>query len=234
MLPIENKKLSQYLDELAEEYKELLYSRFLEEADPNDELSLTTLLRIDSAIKEPLTTDYKKQKRAKTLSSLIGLVYSFLGLVFLLILYLQETQFSEKKTMVDYSLFLIAIGMVLCLTALFVSLFGKKNKEKVNKDTLKSKKYYEYEIVSLWRELEGIVNDLSKKTGQKNNHSVIDFLWGNHLISIEENKDLKKVLRARNTIVHSAENNYSINDYMQFVTMITKVNEKLKELIGLN
>lgn len=234
MLHVENKKLSQYLDELAEEYKELLYSRFLEEADPNDELSLTTLLRIDSAIKEPLTTDYKKQKKAKKISALIGLVYSLLGLVFLLILYLQETQLSGKNTLVDNSLLLIAIGMVMTLTSIFVTFFSNNNKGKVTKDTLTSKKYYEYEIVSLWRELEGIVNDLRKKPGQRNSNSVIDFLWGNHLITIEENKDLKKVLRARNTIVHSEENSFTLNDYMQLVSMITKVNEKLKNLLGLD
>ena len=58
-----NEKIQKYLDELSNEYKELLFVALLERSKSIDDISISDLLRIDNEIKKPLLTGYQKQQR---------------------------------------------------------------------------------------------------------------------------------------------------------------------------
>ena len=56
-----NDKIEKYLDELADEYKVLLYNALVSRTKPLDDLSVSELLRLDNEIK-PLFEDYQKKQ----------------------------------------------------------------------------------------------------------------------------------------------------------------------------
>ena len=49
----QNDKIEKYLDELADEYKVLLYNALVSRTKPLDDLSVSELLRLDNEIKKP-------------------------------------------------------------------------------------------------------------------------------------------------------------------------------------
>ena len=58
MNSLPNDKIEKYLDELSDEYKNLLYKALVARTKPLDDLSVSELLRIDSEIKKPLFLYY--------------------------------------------------------------------------------------------------------------------------------------------------------------------------------
>ena len=89
MISIHDEKIKKYLDELAIEYKELLYDYLISQTNNLDELNISELLRIDSEIKKPLFKSYRKFYKKSRLLLAIGLTYMFIGfLVFILLIFL--------------------------------------------------------------------------------------------------------------------------------------------------
>lgn len=60
-----NDKIEKYLDELADEYKVLLYNALVSRTKPLDDLSVSELLRLDNEIKKPLFEDYQKKQHRR-------------------------------------------------------------------------------------------------------------------------------------------------------------------------
>lgn len=85
MSTLPNDKIEKYLDELSDEYKNLLYKALVSRTKPLDDLSVIELLRIDSEIKKPLLTDYKNRQRRIYTLFCFGILYMILG-VFMFIL----------------------------------------------------------------------------------------------------------------------------------------------------
>ena len=56
-----NEKIQKYLDELSEEYKELLFRALLERSKSIDDISISELLRLDNEIKKPLIENYQRR-----------------------------------------------------------------------------------------------------------------------------------------------------------------------------
>ena len=76
-----NEKIQKYLDELSEEYKELLFKALLERSKSIDDISASDLLRLDSEIKKPLIENNQRQKKKRTTLLLSGLLYIFLSIL---------------------------------------------------------------------------------------------------------------------------------------------------------
>ena len=74
-----NDKIEKYLDELADEYKVLLYNALVSRTKPLDDLSVSELLRLDNEIKKPLFEDYQKKQHRRQLFLIAGLIYMFTG-----------------------------------------------------------------------------------------------------------------------------------------------------------
>ena len=75
-----NEKIEKYLDELADEYKILLYKALISRSKPLDDLSVSELLRLDNEIKKPLFEDYQRQQRRRRMLFILGLSYRKINL----------------------------------------------------------------------------------------------------------------------------------------------------------
>ena len=74
-----NEKIERYLDELADEYKELLFNALISRTKDLDNLSVSELLRLDNEIKKPLFENYQRQQRRRKMLQIAGLTYMLLG-----------------------------------------------------------------------------------------------------------------------------------------------------------
>jgi hypothetical protein len=226
-----NEKIEKYLDELASEYKMLLYKALVSRSKPLDELSVSELLRLDNEIKKPLFEDYQRQQRRRRMLFIIGLTYMFMGVV---CYFLFKTITGERYD-IDTVASLMSgvvgiIGMFIALyslTSQTLSIFPKKYIKSHEKYTA----LLEYEVVAKWRELEGIVNDISLNANVKTPRSSIDFLLENHFIDEKEHIVLKDFLKMRNNIVHSSNNSYSESEIKEIIDEVNKIIDRIKKIM---
>lgn len=94
-----------------------------------------------------------------------------------------------------------------------------------------SSQILEYEVVTKWRELEGIVNDISINSQVKTPRSIIQFLTENQFIDNRESNILKEFLKIRNNIVHSANNSYTTTELKAMLDEIDKIINKIKKIV---
>lgn len=228
-----NEKIERYLDELADEYKELLFNALISRTKDLDNLSVSELLRLDNEIKKPLFENYQRQQRRRKMLQIAGLTYMLLGGLIFVAYELLDSNFTPG-THDTISLISIVIGFM----GLFISIFSfmlptiyqssSKNIDRAEKNNLL---FLEYKVVTKWRELEGIVNDISINTSVKTPRSVIEFLLESKFIDDDEYAILKEFLKMRNNIVHSAERRYSIEEIKTLVEKIDKIIDKLKKIV---
>ena len=88
-----------------------------------------------------------------------------------------------------------------------------------------------YGVITQWRELEGIVNDLAENNNVSTPRSIIEYLLSNSLIDKEESDILREFLKLRNSIVHSTEVKYSTDEIKEASNKVSKIIEKLKKIL---
>ena len=227
-----NDKIEKYLDELADEYKVLLYNALVSRTKPLDDLSVSELLRLDNEIKKPLFEDYQKKQHRRQLFLIAGLIYMFTG-VFLY--FLQKVIWSDfvyniKSITYLISVIITFVGFVITIYYCFFQMFYNKNSRyKIKKED--ATKILEYEIIAKWRELDGIVNDISMNLEVKTPRSIIQFLVDNRFIDDEEKDVLRRFLKVRNNIVHSMDNNYTEPELKVMLDDIDKIINKIKKIM---
>ena len=202
----ETDKVDLYLNELSKEYRELLLSKLVEESGNIKDLSVSKLLLIDEPIKRQLIESSKVKKRKKTFWTL-SFVYSLLACLFLTFgpVLLGKTY----QSIYIVALVLCAIG-VICSTIYMWMALSNKRIEKNRETTQKTSA--EYSIVSTWRELEGVVNDIYGKDSYIGGSRVLKLLVENKLISDQELNSLRQLLSMRNDIVHKGAEEFDIEE----------------------
>lgn len=227
-----NEKIEKYLDELADEYKTLLYKALVSRSKPLDDLSVSELLRLDNEIKKGLFEDYKRQQKSRRKLLNVGLVYMFIG-AFTPILFLKsQRDFMDFIYNISFMLPAIIVIVGLCtsiyaLASLTSGIYPKRNAERqeVNTEVLK------YEVVAKWREVEGIVNDISLNANVNTPRSIIDFLVDNQFIDERESAILKDFLKMRNDIVHSTGKSYSKSEIKGIIDEVNKITDRLRKIM---
>lgn len=232
MSTLPNDKIEKYLDELSDEYKNLLYKALVARTKPLDDLSVSELLRIDSEIKKPLLTDYKNRQRRDYILFLLGLLYMIFGAFsFLLSKLLWKNDQNGIGNLVSLISCIIAfIGFIFVLYSFATQIFGVVT-SKYNASSEECSKVLEYEIVRKWRELEGIVEDISLTSQLDTSKTVIQFLAENHFIDDNEVNILRKFLKMRNNIVYATDNNYTTEELKKMLGEINHIINKLEEII---
>ena len=226
-------KIEKYLDELADEYKRLLFNALLERSSSIDEpLSISELLRLDNEIKKPLLRNYQRQLRRKRLFLIVGMTYMLLGFLLFFLYQIYETNFLNdiNKLLEVLSISIAFFGVFLSVLSYAlptVQISSRSNKYQ-KEDAFE--KILEYEVISKWRDLEGTVDDFSTEKKAKPPRSIIDYLYESNLINSEEKNVLLDFLKMRNNIVHSAVTNYSSNELVSLLKKVDKILEKLKTL----
>lgn len=228
-----NEKIVKYLDELADEYKTLLFKALVSRSKSVDDLSVSELLRLDNEIKKPLLEDFQRQQRKRRMLLTMGLTYMFLGFLIFIMFEIVNGDFHYEMRNMG-SLMSIVIGFVGLFASILsfamptLSLSSNKHMNGKKEETMA---LLEYEVVTKWRELEGLVNDISINTDVKTPRSIIGFLADNQFVDENEYKLLKSFLKMRNDIVHSAGSAYSSNEINELIDKIEKIIEKIKKIV---
>ena len=224
-----NEKIQKYLDELSEEYKELLFKALLERSKSIDDISASDLLRLDSEIKKPLIENNQRQKKKRTTLLLSGLLY-----IFMLIMYYTIKSDIFRGGDGIFLLTSVVIGIVgLYVSVLsFILPFRKANVSKYKgtsqPDTMK---LLSFEVIAKWRELESIVNDMAENNSVLAPRSIIDYLLSNNFIDKDESIILREFLKMRNNIVHSSKDDLSSDDIKLALTKVDKIIVKLRKIL---
>lgn len=227
-----NEKIEKYLDELANEYKTLLYKALVSRSKSLEDLSVSELLRLDNEIKKPLLEDYQKQQRRRRLLLTAGLTYMFMGFFCLLAykIIMNDFLYNMESIISLMSIVISIVGLFLTIYAFASQSLSLFPKNRVNRQE-EQPEFLEYEVVTKWRELEGIVNDISLNANVKTPRSIIDFLAENRFIDKNEHDTLKDFLKMRNIIVHQSNNDYSSSEIKIMICKIEKIINKIKKIV---
>lgn len=228
-----NEKIEKYLDELAAEYKELLFNALISRTKDLDNLSVSELLRLDNEIKKPLFENYQKQQRRRRMLQIAGLTYMLLGFMMFAVYELLDSQFiyGTHDIIPLISVVIGFMGLIISMFSFMVPTISQSSSKNIYRKESNNLSVLEYKVVTKWRELEGIVNDISINANVKTPRSIIEFLSENKFIDDDEYSSLKEFLKMRNSIVHSAEYKYSIEEIKTSVEKIDKVIDKIKKFI---
>lgn len=226
-----NEKIQKYLDELSEEYKELLFKALLESSKSIDDISISELLRLDNEIKKPLLMDYQRQQRRRRLFITAGLTYILVGIFMYLFYFIIESDFSIDGMVPLMSLVISLVGVCAVAFSFILPTTKMGAYRSSNSSKNETNKLLAYSIITQWRELEGIVNDLAENSNVSTPRSIIEYLLSNSLIDKEESDILKEFLKLRNCIVHSTEVNYSTDEIKEASNKVSNIIEKLNKIL---
>lgn len=195
-----DQKMQAFLDELGDEYKELLLRELIERTGPGEDLSISKLISIDNDIKGFMNRKF--QMKSYRRFQILGLLYSCMG-IFMYILSeimasFQSANHLTPSNLVQLLSIIIALtGILAYILPILINYTNHGKRQATDKAT-------EYEVVAIWKEIEGICNDLSTKNKAITNSSVIQVLSQEKLITEEEREELVSFLRFRNAIVHDS------------------------------
>lgn len=225
---ISDYKLKTIVDELGEEYKDLLIEHILDEIDEVDAdcINPSDLIRLDISVKSKLRTDQRVQKKEKMLSmiSFVGLLYALLGL--LLMLWEQFKEVVYQNSMLLMSASLIFVGFFVY----FVALLMKKITPKYYRG--KTQIVSPYEIVNKWKELEALIRELTPSEYSLSLASMVKTLNESKIVSDEDVETIKRLLSARNQIVHNGKSDkLSQSELRTLLSMTDKIIVKLQKIV---
>lgn len=214
------------IDELGEEYKDMLIEHVLEETGEVDvdRISLSDLVRLDIATKSHLKSSRKLRNKRKMLSYIasFGLVYVFIGV--LLIFY----SLLDNRTLNDNPLQIISAVFILFgfLTTVFSSILLKKKSTNYQSE---NRIISEYEIINKWKEIEVRIVQLIPENNKLSLNSMIKQLYDTSIISSEDAEAIKKLLTIRNQVVHMKPTDYTFTQ-SELKTLFSKSDEIICKL----
>ena len=236
MQKIIDDKIKRYIDELGEEYKDILLEELVKKSSITDELSVSELIRIDEDVKHYMRT--KDQMKRKRKFYKLGLMYIVLAIYIYLFANIMYS-FDNLNYLSTYGviqLMAIVIGMTGLMVVVAEFMRGnKKNYSNIKKseDMNEKRKFIEYEVICLWRELEGLFNDISVSRGTiMGPRSIIDYFDKEGLITDEEKATLTRFLKLRNIIVHDNMSVLSIEELGNEVKEVRKIYDKVKDKVS--
>jgi len=225
-----DEKIKKYLDELACEYKELLYKKLIEDNKGLDELRISELLYLDSEIKKPLTRNRNSFIKFLYKSALIGVLYIIIGFVWFLYINV-DSKLGVREFM---PLLIIFMGVLLLILSLFVyKIRLNKNEFTRTKEVILEKdiKQIRYQIVAMWRDIEGIASDLISDNAAIQGSTPIEKLKSDELINDEEINSLRELLSLRNKIVHGGIASIDISNSFDVIKKCNDILNKLKKIL---
>lgn len=206
---ISDKKFKLIIDELGEEYKDLLIEKLLNYYQTSDieTLPISELLKLDVNIKERLIQNkqIEKKKHIYSMIASIGVMYSIAGIF---LLFFQEFKYSFSNEPISLLAFvMIMVGLLVSMYSLFIRNLSLRRR---SYSSPKDKSMYNYEIISLWKELEGLMVQLSPDNHITSPSKLTDYLVNNNFISENDKNTVKSLLNLRNQIVHCTQSTIDI------------------------
>lgn len=226
-----NNHISEIIDALGEEYKDLLVEKALAQHGTYDvdQINISTLVKIDEKAKETLYNDERRARRNRYISmlSMIGTVYCLMGLFLLLYYEMRDSYKFNSTEMLPF--ITILVGVFVVLFSLIIrnvpSIFPVYHKNK------ESSKYFDYEIINVWKQMEGLFVQLTPTSESLTLNGMIEYLTDLKLLSGDDVLSIKRILNLRNEIVHSdgIERSYPPNEIQPLLTDAYKIIKKLQK-----
>lgn len=230
---ISSSKLRLVINELGEEYKDLLIEKMLDDYQTTDidSLPISQLLKLDVSVKEKLVQNkqFERKKYLYKMLSILGLCYSILG-AFLLFFQELESSFPSEPMNI-LALFFIMIGLFIYFYGL---IFKNTTSKTISYHPKKNDSQNSYELVSLWKELEGLMIQLSPDNISSSPSKLIQYLLENNFISSQDADSIRVLLRLRNKIIHrttfpNVEITYK--EYSSLIKNIRNIITKLNNIV---
>lgn len=225
-------KLKVIVDELGEEYKDLLIEHILSDMHENDAdlINPSDLIRLDVTTKLSLRTDKKAQRQNYMLSiiSLLGITYAILGLMLMM--------WSELKDNIRYDSTIMMSFVLICI-GLFVTLFSLlfKNMARILPQYYRrqSRSISPYEVINKWKEIEALVHELTPAEDTLSLSSMLVNLKDTKIISEQDIEIINQLLNIRNQIVHGQNNKYNLSqaELRTILLEIDKIISKMKRVV---
>jgi len=228
---ITNRKLNVILDELAEEYKDLLVEATLSQKNEIDidNISISDLTKIDIETKERLKNRSKNYKisRISYLVSMIGLIYSLIGLMLMLVSGTESNFYNDPLSSV--AIVCVFIGFVIAIFGMMIKLIFNNKKIRANN---KLSLDYEIQLINKWRIIESLIYQITPQNDRLSLRSMINNLEQSKFISKEDIRTLNILMHYRNLILHNSPGNIELTDEIKDVLEESQeLIEKLSEII---
>ena len=203
---LNNLKAQEMIDQLGEEYKDLLIQTVLNETGETDAdyLDLRITRETDAHFKRTLLINKQRdqnKKRYKILS-LTGIIYSLIGFISLLI-----TTFLYDLPNTPYLMIpvlTLLVGLMVVMSVLVVVTFSR------NKDDKKAVKVdlnIDYMIVLKWKEIEYLIYEIIPTQKPMSFSSMLNYLKEIEILNKQEIEQLKEIISYRNKVVHNIDLN---------------------------
>lgn len=229
---ISNKSINVIVNELGEEYKDLLIERLLDETKSvdADQINPSDLIRLDVEAKANLRFNSKKRRYIKmyTITSLVGVIYALFGLMLFLWKELQYTIRNDSITLI--SILLIFLGLFVSILSIFMKYLYRysSNQYREKRNTISK-----YEIINKWKEIEALIYQLNPENDQLSLKSMINNLVQAKIVSKEDDQVILQLLQTRNQVLHSksSDDMFSQGELRDLLNKSNKIIIKLNKLI---
>lgn len=200
------------LEETSKEVTELIIEKAYQNANVKNtadkEISLRDIIEAKEEVlyrRTEVTKQESRKKRLMLTMSMTGALYSVFGIIFYLY---QNKNFDITK---DLGLIIAAVGILISIIAFYYSqLLTRRKVEIINDNTITERDNSEFEIVRKWQTIEKLGTDLMLKDGISDNKArsfsyILNYL-SEKLLDDSKTNNLKRLLMARNQVVHSGIN----------------------------
>ncbi len=223
---ISNKKVNYILDELADEYKNLLIETALNQRQELDveNISISDITKIDIETKERLKNRSRNNRinRISQLISSLGLIYSLFGLM--LIMVSEAGSDLTDNPLSTIAIICVFLGFIIAIVGLMTKMLLNK-KSQISKKTIMD---YEIQIINKWRIVEGIIYQISPQNDKLSLRSMLNNLEQSKIISKEDAKLLNSLMHYRNRILHNPPGEVKYNDEIK--NLLDDVQELIDKL----
>lgn len=197
------------LDETSKEVIDMIIDKAYQNASAKNtadkEISLRDIIEAKEEIiykKIEVNKVDSRKKRLVLTMSMTGALYSVFGILFYLY---QNNKFDKSK---DLGLIIAALGILISIFSFYYLQFINRRRVEIIKDnTVTERDNSEFEVVRRWQTIEKLGTELMLKDGISDNKAktfsyILNYL-SEKLLDNSETNNLKKLLMARNQVVHN-------------------------------
>lgn len=228
-----NEKIEKYLDELADEYKRLLFNALIERSHSIEDLNIGDLLRLDYEAKKHLLIDYRRNEKKRKVLFLGGFAYMLIGVLLFLCYEISNWDYQASDIELLLSAVISYIGFVFIILSFILPAVTKLRTSKSIKSSTRDDSMFQlkYSVIATWRDIEGLANDIALDQDVKTPRSAIEFFLENNLIDKEEYIVLKDFLKLRNDVIHSSALTISSSEMNRLLRAANDILTKLKKVL---
>ena len=229
---ISDRKLKILVDELGEEYKDLLIERALHDMHETDAdlVYPSTLVQLDVTVKSNLRIDKHSQRlnRLYTTISLLGISYALLG--FMIMVWTNFRDVTQYDSATIISIILSFMGLFIALYSLLATNLTKSRSQYYAKQSYTT---FTYEIINKWKEIEALIHELSPENESLSLSSMITNLKDSKIISEQDIKTINQILMVRNQIVHGRRDEYHMSqeELRELLFQADKIISKMEKIV---